>query len=418
MSIPQAACFFNIKRFMHGPEASVTVNRYNASVSADRSILHVDMDAFFAAVEQLDHPELRGKPVLVGHDGLRGVVAAASYEARKFGCHSAQPMAQAKRACTHAIIMPGRFARYHEISLRLFDILGDFSPLVEPISVDEAFVDLTGTERLHGAAENVASRIKARVHQELELTASVGVAPNKFLAKLASDLQKPDGLTIIRVEDIDRVLPPLPVTRIWGIGPKTAKELERSGLRTIGDLRRVGLKWLQERFGDSGEHYFRLAHGEDSRDVTPDSDAKSIGQEQTFGVDLIHLDEIRAVLLGQVENVAARVRRHGRRAGSVHLKIRFGDFQTITRSQTLAEPTDSTTELWNAAKSILEKWSEESFSPVRLIGMQASSLTGEPLQQTLFVNHDAEKQRKLDRAVDAINQRIGESSVFRGGAKR
>jgi DNA polymerase-4 len=231
-------------------------------------------------------------------------------------------------------------------------------------------------------------------------------------------LQKPDGLTIIRTEDIDQVLPPLTVTRIWGIGPKTAKELERSGLRTIGDLQRVGSKWLEDRFGEAGAHYFRLAHGVDSRDVTPDSDAKSIGQEQTFGVDLIQLDEIRAVLLGQVENVAARVRRHRRRAGSVHLKIRFGDFQTITRSQTLAEPTDSTTGLWNAAKAILEKWAEKSFSPVRLIGMQASGLTGEPVQQSLFVNQDAEKQRKLDRAVDAINQRIGESSVFRGGAKR
>src|SRR4051812_2956467 len=183
------------------------------------------MDAFFAAVEQLDHPHIRGKPVLVGHDGARGVVAAASYEARKFGCHSAQPMGQAKRLCPHAIVMPGRFHRYREMSNKLFDILGDFSPLVEPISIDEAFVDLTGTERLHGSADGVAARIKHRVRAELSLTVSVGAAPNKFLAKLASDLQKPDGLTIIGPGDIDRILPPLPVTRIWGVGPKTAKEL-------------------------------------------------------------------------------------------------------------------------------------------------------------------------------------------------
>src|SRR5690349_9732554 len=206
------------------------------------------MDAFFAAVEQLDHPLLRGKPVLVGGDGPRGVVAAASYEARVYGCHSAQPMAQAKRLCPHAIVMPGRFSRYRELSGRLFDILGDFSPLVEPISVDEAFVDLTGTERLHGPAIDVARRIKQRVRDELQLTASVGVAPNKFLAKLASDLQKPDGLTVIDEESIDRILPPLPVTRIWGVGPKTAHALQRAGIRTIGDLRKSGLKWLSEKF--------------------------------------------------------------------------------------------------------------------------------------------------------------------------
>jgi nucleotidyltransferase/DNA polymerase involved in DNA repair len=399
----------------HGQDAHATSKMHR--VPPARSILHVDMDAFFAAVEQLDHPEIRAKPVLVGHDGPRGVVAAASYEARKFGCHSAQPMSQAKRLCPHAVVMPGRFSRYREISGQLFDILGDFSPLVEPISVDEAFVDLTGTERLHGTAIDVASKIKQRVRNELHLTASVGVAPNKFLAKLASDLQKPDGLTVINADSIDTILPPLPLTRIWGIGPKTARDLERAGLRTIGDLRKAGLKWLSERFGESGEHYFRLALGQDSRDVTPDSNAKSIGQEQTFGVDLIHLDEIRSVLLSQVENVAARVRRHGRRAGSVHLKIRFGDFQTITRSQTLSEPTDSTAELWNAAKLILETWAERSFSPVRLIGMQASTLTDEPAQQKLFADASQEKQRKLDRAVDAINQRLGSASIRRGGAK-
>jgi DNA polymerase-4 len=290
-------------------------------------------------------------------------------------------------------------------------------PLVEPISVDEAFVDLTGTQRLQGSPENIAAIIKQRVRDELHLTASVGVAPNKFLAKLASDLNKPNGLTIITPQNIDEILPPLPITRIWGIGPKTAKELERAGIKTIGDIRRAGLKWLTERFGDSGDHFHRLAHGLDERDVTPDSHAKSIGQEQTFGVDLIHLDEIKSVLLGQVENVAARVRRHRRRAGCVSLKIRFGDFQTITRAQALPEPTDVTSELWEAAKSILQKWASESFSPVRLIGMHAQNLTDEPQQQKLFVDAGMEKQRKLDRALDAINQRLGKTSITRGSAK-
>src|SRR5947207_9729193 len=221
-----------------------------------RSILHIDMDAFFAAIEQLDNPELRCKPILVGSNDLRGVVTTASYEARPFGCHSAQPMAVAKRLCPQAIIVPTRFSRYREVSQRLFEIFDEFSPLVQPLSIDEAFLDLSGTEAAHGGASavEIARRLKQRVRDELHLTASVGVAPNKFLAKLASDLEKPDGLTVINAEDIDRVLPPLPVTRLWGVGPKTAEELNRAGIRTIGDVRRVGLDWLKHRFGESGEH--------------------------------------------------------------------------------------------------------------------------------------------------------------------
>src|SRR3954464_4168871 len=205
-----------------------------------RRILHLDMDAFFAAVEQLDDPRLRGKPILVGSDDLRGVVATASYEARVFGCHSAQPMAVAKRNCPHAIVVPCRFARYREVSDRLFEIFDTFSPAVQPLSIDKAFLDVAGTERAHGSAVDVARKLKQRVRDELALTASVGVAPNKFLAKLASDLEKPDGLTVITAADVDRILPPLPVTKIWGIGPKTAKRLEGMCIRTIGDLRRGG----------------------------------------------------------------------------------------------------------------------------------------------------------------------------------
>jgi DNA polymerase-4 len=372
------------------------------------------MDAFFASVEQLDRPEWRGKPLLVGHDGLRGVVTAASYEARKFGCHSAQPMAQAKRLCPHAIIAPPRFGRYSELSHRLMEILDNFSPVVEPISIDEAFVDLTGTERLHGPGEGVARAIKQRVRDELQLTCSVGLAPNKFLAKLASDLQKPDGLTIIGPDDIDRVLPPLPVTRLWGVGPKTARELERYGIKTIGDLRKLGEKWLREHFGDSGEHYHRLAHGLDDRHVTPDARAKSIGHEQTFGVDLIHLDEIRQVLLGQVEQVAARVRKHGRKTRCITVKIRYGNFQTITRSQTLREATDETAVLWEAAKGLLETWTAKSFSPVRLIGVHATNFTRADEQMSMFRDEASQKRRQVDRAVDAINERLGATKVSRG----
>src|SRR3954453_3882542 len=205
---------------------------------APRSILHVDMDAFFASVEVLDNPALAGKPVLVGYDGPRGVVAAASYESRKFGCHSAQPMAIARRRCPQAIGVPVRFGRYREVSQRMFAIFDEFSPLVEPLSVDEAFLDLTGTRKLLGDPPGVARRLKQRIKTELSLTASIGVAPNKFLAKLASDLQKPDGLVVVRPEDIEALLPPLPVTKLWGIGPATARRLNRFGIETIGDLRR------------------------------------------------------------------------------------------------------------------------------------------------------------------------------------
>src|SRR5438477_659205 len=214
-------------------------------MSRDRAILHVDMDAFFASVEQLDDPALRGKPILVGSDDLRGVVATASYEARVFGCHSAQPMSVAKRLCPHAIVVEHNFSRYRELSDRMFEILESFTPIVQPLSIDEAFMDVTGTLRLHGSAIEIARRLKLRVRDELHLTISVGVAPNKFLAKLASDLEKPDGLTVIAAADIDRILPPLPVTKIWGIGPKTAARLEGMCIRTIGDVRKVSDATLQ-----------------------------------------------------------------------------------------------------------------------------------------------------------------------------
>src|SRR4051812_1643893 len=255
-----------------------------------RAILHVDMDAFFASVEVRDNPELRGKPVLVGHDGPRGVVAAASYEARVFGCHSAQPMAVAKRLCPQAVVVSGRQGRYREASEQVFAIFERFTPGIQPLSIDEAFLDVTGSLRALGPAEGIAAEIKRAVRAETQLTASVGVAPNKFLAKLASDLEKPDGLTVVRPEDVDRVLTPLPIGKIWGIGPKTAKRLNDLNVKTIGDLRRMSIEWLTERFGSDAEHYRDLALGRDERPVTPDRQAKSIGQEETFGVDVADRD--------------------------------------------------------------------------------------------------------------------------------
>lgn len=377
-----------------------------------RTIMHLDMDAFFASVEQREDPSLRGAPVLIGFDGSRGVVAAASYEARKFGCHSAQPMAIAKRRCPNAIIRPVRGHLYREVSRQVFTILDEFSPVVEPLSIDEAFMDLTGTERSMGEPPEVGRRLKERIRSELELTASVGIAPNKYLAKLASDMDKPDGLTIIRRDEIDNVLLPLPVTRIWGVGKATAAKLERLSVRTIADLRDMPLERLQRHFGSEAQRYHDLSRGIDDRPVTPDREAKSISHEQTFAVDVGEPDEIRRVLFEQVEQVARRLRKHGLQTKGISLKIRFGNFETISRSATLPQPTDITSELWEHAVAVFNAWP---FQPVRLIGMSAERLSRAGDDATLFSDPRRERSRNLDRVADQINMKFGKDSIKRGG---
>jgi DNA polymerase-4 len=379
----------------------------------ERSILHVDMDAFFASVEQLDDPALRGRPVLVGYDGPRGVVAAASYESRAFGCHSAQPMATAKRLCPHAAIVPVRHARYREASQQVFKVFNQFTPRIEPLSIDEAFLDVTGSLRLLGPAERIAADLKLRVRTTTGLTASVGVAPNKFLAKLASDMCKPDGLAVVRRDDVDALLAPMPVGKIFGIGPKTAERLRSIGARTIGDLRRLPADVLAQTVGGDGEHYRRLAFGIDDRPVVTDAEAKSIGQEQTFGIDLVDPEAVGAVLLGQAEQVAQRLRGHRLRARAITVKIRFGDYRTITRSTTLPTPTDATAEVWSAARRLFQRWCEAGFQPVRLIGVSAGGLGAADGQLDLFPDPAAQKQRRLDSAVDAINRRFGRPVIGR-----
>ena len=375
------------------------------------------MDAFFASIEQLDHPELRGKPVLVGGSGPRGVVAAASYEAREFGCHSAQPTAIARRCCPQAIVVRPRGRRYREVSEQVFAVLESFTPLVQPLSVDEAFCDVTGSRLLHGEARAIAVAIKRRIRSELGLTASVGVAPNKFLAKLASDLDKPDGLTVIEEDRVEQTLAPLPIGRMWGVGPATEAKLRELGIATFEDLRRYPLEVLESRFGVHVRRMVALAHGEDRRPVVPDSRAKSISQERTFGRDLEAPEAVRAALLHEVEQVARRMRKHRYRAGTVSVKIRYGDFQTITRSSTLGEATDRTDRLWRSARDLFDRWVGQSFEPVRLIGFGTSQLTRSGEQLDLFTQDRHDRHRALDTVTDAIHERFGADAIHRGGGE-
>jgi len=388
-------------------------------VAMPRRVIHVDMDEFFAAVEKLDDPALVGKCVLVGGSAeARGVVSTASYEARRFGCHSAMPMATAVRLCPHAVVLPVRGERYRRASADVFEVLERFTPLIEPLSIDEAFLDVTGSERLFGPAEEIARRVKQAIRDELALTASVGVAPNKFLAKLASDLEKPDGLVVITEANVREVLDPLPVTRLWGMGPSSAEQLRALGVETVGRLRRMDVEVLRRTLGAAGDHFARLARGEDDRPVTPDAEAKSIGTETTFPVDVADLDELRRVLLQQVEQVARRLRRHDLAARTVTIKLRYGDFTTRTRSTTLDEPAETTEDLWRAAGGLLAAWSAGQHRPLRLLGVTATQLRGHAGRQlSLFPDPRRRRQQAVDRALDDIAERFGPDAIGRAGAR-
>ncbi len=381
----------------------------------NRSVLHVDMDAFFASIEQRDRPVLRGLPVLVGGDGPRGVVATASYEARKFGCHSAQPIAVAKRLCPEAVIVRPRGGAYREASEKVFEIFHEFTPLVQPLSVDEAFLDVSGCERLHGPPLQIARAIQQRIAERVALTASIGVAPNKFLAKLGSELDKPAGITVIDASNVDTILPPLSIRAIPGIGPAAEKRLEALGIRKIADVRQMGKRRLVERLGDHGARLFELAHGRDGRAVVPDRRAKSISQECTFPVDVADPENVWDVLRAHVESVARRLRRSGVKGATATVKIRYGAFETITRSHTLPEPTDGTRELMLAARRLFRTWARRGFEPVRLIGFGVSHFRSDRTRQLgLFPDAVRERDGRLDRALDDIQERFGGRAIGRG----
>lgn len=385
------------------------------------------MDAFYAAVEQRDNPALRGKPVLIGGISGRSVVSTASYEARPFGCRSAMPMGQAMRLCPQAIIVPPRMERYAEVSRQVFAILEQFTPLIEPLSIDEAFLDVTGSTRLFGSPPQIAAEIKRRVRDATQLTASVGVAPSKFVAKLASDLRKPDGLVVVERQDVAAFLAPMPIGRMWGVGAKTLPKIERLGVRTFGDLLAFSQGELIARFGDFGERFYRLVRGLDDRDVVPDRAAISMSHERTFAQDVSDAEVLRATLLDQIEHVAARLRRSGRLARSVVMKLRTPDFETITRRATLDAATDSTDALWTALRALFECWADDpghaagalrggrAVRPVRLIGAGVTQLTDTCGRQLdLFAGEQSDRRRRLDRTVDEIRERFGDNSIRRG----
>ena len=380
-------------------------------------ILHVDMDAFYASVEQRDRPALRGRPVIVGGDPQRrGVVSAASYEARKFGVHSAMPSSQAVRLCPDGVFLPGNMERYAEVSGQIREIFHRYTPLVEPLSLDEAFLDVTGSEGLFGPADEIAKRIRSDIRTELNLTASAGVAVNKYLAKIASDLEKPDGLVIVAPSQEEAFLDPLPVERIWGVGKVSAQVFRRLGIATIGELRRRSVEQLQVHFGEtSANHLWQLARGIDDRSVVTDHQAKSISHETTFAEDIDDQEILTAVLLDLTDLVARRVRRHGFRARTVHLKVRFSDFQTLTRSQTLRESSDVTRDFFEAARDMLDHKLPKPLRPVRLIGIGTSGFGSSGERQTLLFDADRdERESSLDRVSDQIKDRFGKGALKRG----
>ena len=378
-------------------------------------ILHVDMDAFYASVEERDNPRLVGRPVIVGGTPeQRGVVAAANYEARRFGVHSAMASTTARRLCPQAIVLPPRMKHYAEVSRQIRAIFDRYTPLVEPLSLDEAFLDVTGSEHLFGSAETIGHRIKEEIRNEVRLVASVGVAPNKFLAKIASDLQKPDGFVVVRPDAVQQFLDPLPVGRIWGVGRVTGETFSRLGIETIGQLRTLSEPALEQLAGRTGTRLRNLAHGIDDRKVIPDREAKTISHETTFSVDIAEPESLRAWLLELTEQVARRLRRHQLSGRTVQIKVRSADFQTITRARTLAQPTNVTHELWQAADELLSRRVLAACLPVRLLGVGASGLQAQgKSQQQLFDNEDHRKYGRLDAVADDIQDRFGGDALRR-----
>jgi len=372
-----------------------------------KTVLHVDMDAFYASVEQRDDLRLRGRPVIVGGSSRRGVVLAASYEVRPFGVRSAMSMAEALRRAPHAVVVPPRFDRYEAASAQVFVIFRRYTPLVEPLSLDEAFLDVTASRALFGDGEAVARAIKRDVRGELSLTASAGIAPCKFAAKIASDLRKPDGLVVVPRDGVAAFLAPLPVDRMWGVGPKTAPRMRELGLSTIGDLARVDAREMLRHFGTWGEEMIRLARGDDDRDVDPCGLARSIGAEETYENDLVEVDAIRQTLLAHSSRVARRLIRNGLSARTVVVKVKYSDFKIRTRSATLPEPVQDTDAIYRAAVGLLAGVPLES-RRVRLTGVSVSAIELAVPPLMLIPDAESDKRRRVEEVSARISQRFGD----------
>lgn len=382
-------------------------------------ILHIDMDAFFASVEQLDNPWLRGKCVLVGGTSNRGVVMACSYEARRFGVRSAMPIFQARQQCPQGIFIPPRRERYREVSKKIMALLRQFTPQVEVVSIDEAYLDVTGCRRLHGDPETMARKIKHHIRNSLHLTCSVGVAPVKFLAKIASDMDKPDGLTIIRPEEVDRFIESLAIQKVPGVGRKTFQQIESMGLTTLGDIKKIPEKMLLERLGKFGSRLLALALGRDESPVTPFTPPKSVSSERTLSEDTRDIEQLKICLLIQAEDVARQLRKANVRAGTITLKLKHADFKQVTRSKTLATATQSSKTIYRCAVQLLSDYrlTQKIRHKIRLIGVGTAGFKSvtTPVQRDLFDGPDESDRSwtKVDRTLEAITQKFGPGAVHR-----
>lgn len=382
----------------------------------DRAIAHIDMDAFFAAIEQRDDPALLGKPVVVGADPKggkgRGVVSTCSYEARRYGIHSAMPISMAYRRCPRAVFLPVDMQKYAGVSREVFKILNDFTPDVEPVSIDEAFLDMTGSYHLFGSALEACRKMKERIKTELRLTASVGIAPTKMLAKIASDHCKPDGLLEITASEALGFLRPLPIERLWGVGAQTQKKLDQLGVKTIGDLARIPEAVLCERFGAHGRHLWALAHGVDEREVTVQAEIKSVSHEHTFETDTADQRQIYEVLSILSEKVSRRLRQYGLKGRTVTLKVRLKDFQTFTRDSTLPQRTNFFEPIYTTSKALFDAFHREG-SQYRLVGVRVTHFQDPYVREGLFEDPRSERMERVHKAVDKIKDKFGDGMIRR-----
>ncbi len=381
-----------------------------------RVIVHIDMDAFFASVEQRDNPSLKGKPVIVGADPKggrgRGVVSTCSYEARPFGVRSALPISTAYKLCPHAVFLPVDFAKYRQASEKIFAILNNFTPEIEPISIDEAFLDITGSFHFHKTPYETAWAIKAEIKKKVGLIASIGIAPVKMVAKIASDLSKPDGLLEITEEKVLDFLWPLPIQKLWGVGPKTQVQLNQMGIKTIGDLAQIPEEGVYKKFGESGQHLFRLSHGIDPREVQTTEEVKSVSHEHTFDADEADPNVIYKVMLVLSEKVSRRLRKSELSGKTLSLKIRLKGFKTYSRAFTFDQRTNHADAIYTKAKELFTTFYKRGMQ-IRLIGVRMTNFNSPYVQENLFEDGRRQKVEKIHHVMDTIKDRFGESAIHR-----